>query len=407
MYFITLDTVPFHPDEATNLYMRDDLATILSKPLSVSYQPGQKIDLKTHYRLMDPPITRLYLGTVDLLTNIPNINDDWNWSRSWDENVADGNLPSPKTLYIFRSSLLLFFPFTCYFIYAIAKSLMSHWAAIITTLIFAFNPLILLHSRHVMTEAILLFFTSFLLMLFVDGKKHMIFVPLIFTLALNSKQTAFLLFPAYILYLFWCLAKSEKKAWFKYITSYIFIPLVITFLLNPVSWSAPFATIQAAAKERNTLIQGNEYFLQQGQPELLEQNIAEKLIVVIYHTVYEPLAMDDFPIYREAQQASFTAYLQNPFQKISRNIITETILLILVMAAITLQGLDLIRKRKNLPQTTPPWLFIYTGFFGSLAGLSTLSSVYQRYTVILIPFLALFIGWFIYSSFLKIKKQPE
>jgi hypothetical protein len=406
LYFITLRTVPFHPDEATYLYMSDDFTTMLSDPLSLSYQPGETIDLRTHYRLMDPPMTRLFLGLARTIISAPSIQTDWDWTATWQENLSAGNLPDQRAIFIGRFALLLLLPFVCFFIYRTANSLMSHWPAIFTTILFAINPLIILHFRRNMAEALLLIFCTWFLMLLTDRKTHKFLLPLIFALALNSKQTAIFLLPMYISYLIWCLLQSPKKEWLLYIASYTIIPILITFLVNPVAWSQPAAAIRASIAERSALIQGNEYFLQQNQPGAAQQNIAERMLAVIYHTAYEPLALDDFANYREAQQTSFTLYKENLFQNHSRNLILGTFYVIIVLSAILMQWIWFWKQRKVQSADLLPWIFIQIGFFSSLIGLSILSSIYQRYVVILIPFTSLLIIWLINSMISSLKKQP-
>ena len=406
MYFITLKAVPFHPDEATYLYMSDDFTQILQDPLSMAYQPGQSMDLRTHYRLMDPPITRLYLGFARAITATPSIQNDWDWTLTWQENLTGGNLPSAEAILIGRIALGLFLPFICAFIYRTATSLMGHWPAIFTTGLFAINPLVLLHFRRNMAEAMLLFFTTWFLMLLSDRKKHSIMLPVIFTLAINSKQTAIFLAPAYAIYFFRCISQSPKREWGKFIGSFLILPILLTFLVNPVAWKAPIATIRAAITERNTLLQGNEYFLQEYQPEVLHQNTAERFLTVIYHTAFEPLALDDFSNYRETQQSSFDQYNNNKIHNHDRNLLVGSISVIIVISSVLMQLLQLWKQRKRKPNKNFSWVFIHITFFSVLFGLSILSSIYQRYVVILIPLTSLYTVWFVDSIIKSIKKQP-
>ena len=321
LYFITLNTVPFHPDEATYLYMSDDFDSFISNPLSMSYHQEESIDTKTHYRLMDPPMISLYLGMARNISNLPPINKDWDWTITWEENLANGNFPSTSNLIAARIAILFLFPFSCYFIYSTIRHFLSHWISLLATIIFAVNPLVLLHTRHAMTEAIFLFFSMLLLMLLTDRKKHLFLIPLTMAFAINCKQTAIFLIPAYGIHFIWSLVKSHKKEWIKYTAAYILIPVAITFFLNPIAWSEPVPTIKAAIAERRLLMEGNEYFLEQNQPEQLQLNLFERMIIVIYHTAYEPLAFDDIPNYREAQQPAIDQYNQFFYHNHSRNII--------------------------------------------------------------------------------------
>jgi 4-amino-4-deoxy-L-arabinose transferase-like glycosyltransferase len=406
LYFITLSTVPFHPDEATDLYMSDDFDSIISDPLSMAYHQGQFVDSKTHYRLMDPPMIRLYLGMARNIAKLPPITNDWDWTASWEENIQENNYPPTNSLLIGRFAIFLLFPFTCYFVYAMIRHFLSHWASILATIFFALNPLTLLHARHAMTEAVFLFFSTFLLMLITDMKKHLLLIPIMMALAINSKQTAVFIIPAYGIHLIWSLANSQKKDWLKFISTYSLIPIAITFLLNPIAWSEPIPTIQAAIAERKILMEGNQYFLQQNQPERLQLNLLERMITVIYHTAYEQLAFDDIPNYREAQKPAIDQYNQFFYHNHSRNLIMGTILVISLITILSIQLLTCWKQRKSKLDEWFPWIYIYVAFFSVIFGLSFLSSIYQRYVIILLPFIALFLGWFLESIFRMIKKQP-
>ena len=406
LYFITLSTVPFHPDETTDLYMSENFDILFSNPLSIPYHQGQVIDSKTHYRLMDPPMISLYLGLARSITNSPPVTKDWDWTRNWNENIQQGNFPSSNTLFIGRLALLLLFPFTCYFLYLTAKHFLSHWISLFVTILFAINPLILLHARHAMMEAIFLFFITAILVLLTDKKKHLVLLPIVFTLAINSKQTALFLLPAYIIHFVWSLCKSKKKEWIKLTAAYIFIPIAITFMLNPIAWSEPIPTIKAAIAERKLLMEGNQYFLEQNQSGRSQLNLFERMITIVYHTAYEPLAFDDVPNYREDQQPSIDQYNKIIYHNHSRNIIMGTMLVISIITAILIQLFAFWKQRKSNFDEWFPWIYIYAGFFSSLIGLSILSSIYQRYVIILIPFISLFLGWFLETIFKGSKKQP-
>ncbi len=406
MYCITLNNVPFHPDEATYLYMSDDIEKVIDAPSSLFYRQGQSIDLKTHYRLMDPPMVTWVIGAGRLLTGISPIENDWDWTISWQQNLQAGNMPTQQAILIGRLSILLLFPFTCLFLYRITKKLIHHWGGILAVLIFALNPLIVLHTRHSMPDGILIFLIMSVYILMFDDKKHNVLIPITIALAINSKQTAIFMVPAYLIYFLWRNKGNKIFAWLKSAASYIIVPLLLTFLLNPVSWAEPIPTITAAINERAILMQGIDSFMQDNNPEKYNRTLPERFLSVTYHTFYESLALDDITNYRDDQQGSFDEYQNSIFHNHSRNLFMGTVNIIFVLTAILIQFLHWFKKRKSSQSNLILWLMIYSTFMVSIFGLSFLSSIYQRYVIILLPFTSIFTSWLLTTVFSSIKKQP-
>ena len=97
-------TVPFHPDESTQLYMSGDLDQLLTDPFELAFNPNAVGDLKQHYRLIDAPLTRYILGFGRTIGGFAALHADWDWSKTWTENVQIGALPSEDLLYAGRTS---------------------------------------------------------------------------------------------------------------------------------------------------------------------------------------------------------------------------------------------------------------------------------------------------------------
>ncbi|MGA1825572.1 MAG: ArnT family glycosyltransferase [bacterium] len=84
----------------------------------------------------------------------------WHWGKDYKWNVKHGRVPPKKILYVARLTMALFGSFTCLLIYWIGKMLWGIKAGIISSLLLAYNPLMLLCSRRAMTDAPLLFFLT-------------------------------------------------------------------------------------------------------------------------------------------------------------------------------------------------------------------------------------------------------
>jgi len=123
IYLAGVSRVPFHPDESTYLYMSSDFETFYRQPSVVFWQPEPADELRQHYRLVDPPLLRSWIGFVRWLTGQPLLAADWDWSKFWQENQAAGALPSPGLLQTARLAVALLFPLTLIFMFLAGKQL--------------------------------------------------------------------------------------------------------------------------------------------------------------------------------------------------------------------------------------------------------------------------------------------
>lgn len=112
-----LRAVPFHPDESTQLYMSADFEQLLTSTFELTFSPNAQGDLKQHYRLIDAPLTRYILGLGRTIGGFSALPADWDWSKTWDENVQAGALPSEELLYAGRMAITLLLPLGLVFLY--------------------------------------------------------------------------------------------------------------------------------------------------------------------------------------------------------------------------------------------------------------------------------------------------
>ena len=116
-YYATLTQVPFHPDEATYLFISTDFKRLFTQPLSMQYQSTSQSDLIQHYRLVDPALHRYVIGAGLAIARISPLPVDWDWSLSWQENQYRGALPDERMLTVSRLAVSIFFLFSLVFIY--------------------------------------------------------------------------------------------------------------------------------------------------------------------------------------------------------------------------------------------------------------------------------------------------
>ncbi len=265
--FWDIAKIPFHPDESTYLYMSSDFETLFSAPLSLAWSkddlsnPSGETELRLHYRLIDPPMTRYLLGFARWVGGLPQLPADWNWAKTWEQNQAAGALPDPALLNTGRAALTFFIPLDLLLIYLIGIRLQSRTTGLLAALLFGLNALVLLHNRRAMTEAALTFGVLIALFSFLDGNRRPWFVGLALAFAMNSKQTAYALLPIGLLALAFPPFLSPASFRFRLLlrlalnwAQVLLVIILITLALNPFLWKQPVQAIQAAWQERQDLM---------------------------------------------------------------------------------------------------------------------------------------------------------
>ena len=254
-FFSGIASVPFHPDEATQIYMSEDIFLIFDKPSHLYFNENQAADLRQPYRLIDAPLTRTAIGFFRMLTNQAGIQVDWNWSKSWAENQSAGALPTTDLLLIARLACCVLVPLGLVAFYFTCLRFTNHWISLICTLGLAFHPLVLLHTRRAMAEGLLFSLTLFLLWatLTKPSKFKTIVSILLIGLIFQVKQTSLpYLIAAGILLVF---HRWKSSGWKQAVITLAGICLSLTlstFILNPVMWEQPVQVAQEMISQRLT-----------------------------------------------------------------------------------------------------------------------------------------------------------
>ena len=195
-YLWGIPKVPFHPDEATYLWMSADFELLQSNPLAISWNAGTPTDLAQHYRLIDAPLTRYLLGLARVVSAQNGLQSDWDWTMTWKENQAAGALPDDRLIHSGRYLLALLFPLDLILISSIGRRLHSQAAGTLAMVFFGLNALVLLHTRRAMAEAILTFGVLAAAWSFLDAGRRPWLAGLTLGFAVCAKHTAIALFPA-------------------------------------------------------------------------------------------------------------------------------------------------------------------------------------------------------------------
>jgi hypothetical protein len=401
-YFAGLKSVPFHPDESTQIYTSEDVNFFFKNPALLFWNPDSN-DQRQIYRLIDSPLSRNIIGIGRMLTHQPTISNDWDWSKTWDENVTAGALPNETLLLISRLSLSIFFPLSLLFMYRAAQKSGGQIAAWSALLLTATNAYLLLHSRRAMSEGILFFAISLFAWGLFSWRKHPWLLALPAALAFSAKYSSLPLAFIGFLSILW---PDSHCSWQQRLLNGVRFSLllgVLVFALHPIFWQDPFHAIPTALQNRQTLVTNQVSTLASIQPDQILNSPLERLSGFIIQLFLAPLAIADVGNYLAQTQASANAYLANPFNTLLRSLGGGGILLALTLIGPLLGTINVLRHKRS-PR---PLILLCLTIIVQLAFLIKLVPLpFQRYAMPLLPWCILCQALAI-QYLLKNKSSPQ
>ncbi|WP_448335060.1 ArnT family glycosyltransferase [Bellilinea sp.] len=398
LYFLGINEVPFHPDESTQIFMSRDVQIFLSQPSLLFYNPDHPEYLRQKYRLIDPPLSRWVIGIAQLIFNLPPLPSDWDWSRTWEENLQNGALPSKDNLFISRLSVSFVFPLLLFLAFRTGERIGGKSTAWLNLTFTATNALILLHTRRAMAESLLLFFTSLSIYFFIKEKKSAWVTACFVALAFNAKYSAA---PLFLAGLIGCLLIPIKlrvpiRQILKSVVLYSIIFVLITLLLNPVLWSTPFEAIKAAFTERQSLLFAQTAAIGGYNPAQTPQTIPARLLAFIAQVYIAPPAIADVGNYLAATETQTKIYFSRPWNNLTNGFFIGGFFFALSLIGLIWMIRDAWRSRQELDN---PVILLLITFALQLAGIVTgIPLSFQRYYIPLLPFLTIFMAFAITSG---------
>ena len=164
-YLSNLPLVPFHPDESSWLYMSREFAGVVTRLAP----PGSRPNLWSpddeaalvQYRWLNAPLAKDLIGLSWWLRGFTaaDLNTDWSWLLTWDDNVAAGHMPRSGLLWAGRLPGAVLSALSAVLLFGIVYQVRGLGAGLAAALLLGLNPLVLLHGRRAMAEGTLLFFS--------------------------------------------------------------------------------------------------------------------------------------------------------------------------------------------------------------------------------------------------------
>lgn len=401
LYLLGTAAVPFHPDEATQIFMSGDLETLFRHPSDLFYAAHPIDAARQNYRLLDAPLTRWLIGIGRTVAGIPALPADWNWSNSWRQNEQAGALPSDRLLLVSRLSVAWLFALTLFFAYRTGVLLRGVWMGWLNVALTALNALVLLHTRRAMAESALFFAIHWLIFALAKKEANPWLLALPAALAINAKQTvAGLVVVTLAAAWLYAGALSGGKRLRNVLLCAVCIVLV-TILLNPVAWKNPVAAGRAALEARSELAIRQVNALTGVSPEQVMQSPGQRLSGWLVYLFFSPPAAADVANYLADTQAAEGIYFSNPLNRLLRGLAGGVTLLVLSIFGFGWAGYRTLRK---IPLHIPLALLLLATLLVFLTLVLFIPLPFQRYCVSLIPFTNLWIA-FLLAGFIEKFKQ--
>jgi 4-amino-4-deoxy-L-arabinose transferase-like glycosyltransferase len=391
-YLAGTPAVPFHPDESTFLYMSSEFKRLITSPLSMSWEASIPITPVMRYRMIDAPLTRYLVGFGLTAAGLSFPEVDWDWSASWYENLASGAVPSLQLLLFGRLILASLLPLSLVLLYLVALRLDGRLLGISAVIVFSTHPLVLLHTRRVMAEGLLVFTIILAVFALLLADRHPFLAGLAIAFAFNAKHTAGLLLPIGLLAAGW----SSKKTGANYRTIIMNLAKflmgfgLLTLLLNPFLWKQPLSAARTALSQRQELVDRQVADYERIAPDHVLGSYGLRTSVAIAQIYLAPPVFSEAGNYSQFTRSAEQAYAGTIGSQLGRSPVTAGFML-----GLTLLGLGIaIRTSITGASTARRNSFILLLGFSALGiGMIFLIPLaWQRYYLPLIPFISLFAG---------------
>lgn len=152
--------VPFHADEATQIYLTHDYAYLFMErdPARLQYRPEPPEPDLQALRILNGSLARYAMGLSWHLAGyqLADINGQWDWGADRDYNQRAGHEPSPSLLLVSRWPSALLLVASVWLLFALGQVAGGRAVAYLASAYYALNPAVLLNGRRAMMEGSLL-----------------------------------------------------------------------------------------------------------------------------------------------------------------------------------------------------------------------------------------------------------
>lgn len=243
--------VPFHGDEATQLFMGRDYHYLF-----VEGDLSQVLYDRSRTRALDEQQLRLENGTISktlhgwLAANLgiaaDELNRHWHWGRDYDFNLRRNSLPDEGLLKSARLASALQLALATALFFQFVRMTLNEPTAYLASALFALHPNVLINGRRAMMEGsqllgLMLVLLAAAWLLRERNWRRLALLGLCMGLAVAAKHPNLIICALVCPALIWAALRERGRRW-KPLLAFALPPLVailVFLLLNPAWWSAP------------------------------------------------------------------------------------------------------------------------------------------------------------------------
>jgi len=383
--FRDVSSIPFHPDESTQLFMSSDFQKLIHTPGQLAWAP-ENPDPRAIFRLLDAPLSRYLIGFGLALSHLPPLQANWDWSKTWADNDTAGAVPVEQVLKIGRLVTTSLIPLSMLFLFLTGRALGGKLTGWLAGIFLGLNMLVLLHGRRAMAESALLMGISLALWGFLHGDRYPWLAGLGAALAFNAKQSALALAPIGLLSVIWIVDVSDRvnKRRLVNILQFCGVYLVIFLLLNPFVWNHPVPALQASWQSRQDLLNRQVNDSLSGEIKQDQQSIARRSLLLVANVFIIPPQFQEVGNYRSHTESQESDYLSGFGNQLGRGIPVGGLLFLLTSAGIVFGFRSLNAWGKSSRRN---FLLLFLAMlFQAITLIIWVPLPWQRYVIPLVPY---------------------
>lgn len=346
------------------------------------------------YRLLNPPLPKYIIGLGRVLAGYSSedVDKDWNWSVTWEENVAFSALPEPNLLLGSRIAITIVLLFSMVPLAITARKISGDRLMIAVLVIFGLHSLVLLHGRRAMAEGPLIFGISLAILGILEAEQRPWLAGLGTAIAASSKLSAAALFPVAVIAILWRRKGQDKDGKLRLRGLLVFsaVAIIVSLLLNPVLWSNPIAGIGEIWNSRVEFVTLQTETLREISPEIVLETPSQRISAMIAMLFIRRPQTSEVANYIQQLNDEEQSYLSNPINTLFSGFVGGGLAMFVAIFGIShstfrVNDAEWKSKREIL-------LLLIGTVLQTLAIFFANTIPFQRYYIALLPFTILWMG---------------
>lgn len=407
-----VQNVPFHPDEATYIYMSQDFDTLFLQgnlrgvawdARNDAHNPGPD-----YHRLLNAPLARYAAGLGRLVAGfVDALPVDWDWSLDWSANTDAGALPSPGLLRAARLPAAMLVALAPGLIFLIGQKIDGPGLGVTAAVLYAANGYVHLHGRRAMSEGLLIFFVCLAFYAALRWRTKPIIVGALVAVASAAKLTGLLMLPVSLAATCLPAARTQLDGWRNCLRRAGIVLAAFAFvfvLLSPALWLHPLEGARAMLAARNEVLTSQVAMSRAATPGLVLDNAGVRVLALLYQSLFAPPAFWDVPNYAVNTQAAEAAFVQNPVNSLlpGRALLPPALAGALLA---TLMFTGMIFSVRSADRRNPGITLLWAWTLATSVGLLVFIHIaWQRYYILMAPIISIWTAYALLQGWSRIRR---